>query len=105
DYIREVMPHADGVSLQHLTLDRNKRSISLDLRDPAGRAVLHAIARSSDAVVESSRPGTMARREADYATLSRMNPKLVYLSFTGYGQEGPYSHLPSHGSNLASYAG
>jgi len=105
DYIREVMPHVDGISLQHLTLDRNKRSFSLDLKNPAGTAVLHALVRSADAVVESSRPGTMARRQADYATLSELNPRIVYLSFTGYGQAGPYSHLPSHGSNLASFAG
>jgi crotonobetainyl-CoA:carnitine CoA-transferase CaiB-like acyl-CoA transferase len=104
DYIREVHPHADGVSLQHLTLDRNKRSIALSLRDAEGVAILHAMARSADAVLESSRPGTMARRSADYATLSALNPRLVYLSYTGYGQDGRYAHLPSHGSNLAAFA-
>src|SRR3954466_5623380 len=64
DYIREVFPHADGVSIQHLTLDRNKRSIALRIDRPEGVAVLHAMARTADAVVESSRPGTMARRQA-----------------------------------------
>jgi len=104
DYIREVYPHADGVSLQHLTLDRNKRSLSLSLRSSEGIAVLHALARSADAIVESSRPGTMGRRQADYETLSRLNPRLVYLSYTGYGQDSRYAHLPSHGSNLAAFA-
>jgi formyl-CoA transferase len=104
DYIREVFPHADGISLQHLTLDRNKRSIALSLSDPEGVAVLHAMSATADAVVESSRPGTMARRSADYETLSKINPRLVYLSYTGYGQNSRYAHLPSHGSNLAAFA-
>lgn len=104
DYIREVHPRIDGVSLQHLTLDRNKRSIALKLGTPEGRAVLNALVRSADAVVETSRPGAMARRGADYATLSGLNPRLVYLSFSGYGQESRYAHLPSHGSNLAAFA-
>jgi crotonobetainyl-CoA:carnitine CoA-transferase CaiB-like acyl-CoA transferase len=104
DYIREVQPQADGVSLQHLTLDRNKRSICLSLREAEGVAVLHALVREADAVVESSRPGTMARRQADHATLSTLNPRLVYLSYTGYGQDSRYAHLPSHGSNLAAFA-
>jgi crotonobetainyl-CoA:carnitine CoA-transferase CaiB-like acyl-CoA transferase len=104
DYIREVLPHVDGISLQHLTLDRNKRSIALRLTEPEGVAILHAMARRADAVIETSRPGTMARRQADYATLSALNPRLVYLSYTGYGQDSRYAHLPSHGSNLAAFA-
>jgi crotonobetainyl-CoA:carnitine CoA-transferase CaiB-like acyl-CoA transferase len=104
DYIREVFPHADGISLQHLTLDRNKRSVALSLSDPQGVAVLHAMVADADAIVESSRPGTMQRRSADYETLTAVNPRLVYLSYTGYGQNSRYSHLPSHGSNLAAFA-
>jgi crotonobetainyl-CoA:carnitine CoA-transferase CaiB-like acyl-CoA transferase len=104
DYIREVFPHVDGVSLQHLTLDRNKRSIALSLGGAEGVEVLHALVRSADAVVENSRPGTMARRSADYPTLATVNPRLVYLSFTGYGQDTRYAQLPSHGSNLAGFA-
>ena len=105
DYIRQVLPHVDGIGVQHLTLDRNKRSLALGLRSDEGVAVLHELARSADAVVESSRPGTMARRRADYATLAELNPALVYLSYTGYGQDTRYAHLPSHGSNLAAFAG
>ena len=104
DYIREVFPHADGISLQHLTLDRNKRSLALPLGTPEGVAILHHMVRSADAVVENSRPGTMRRRQADYETLAQINPRLVYLSFTGYGQKSRYAHLPSHGSNLAAFA-
>jgi crotonobetainyl-CoA:carnitine CoA-transferase CaiB-like acyl-CoA transferase len=104
DYIREVFPKADGVSLQHLTLDRNKRSLALRLTEPEGVAVLHAMVCQADALIETSRPGTMARRGADYATLSALNPRLVYLSYTGYGQESRYAQLPSHGSNLAAFA-
>ena len=104
DYIREVHPQVEGVGLQHLTLDRNKRSIALSLADPAGVELLHALVERADAVVESSRPGALARRSADYATLARVNPALVYLSFSGYGQDTRYAHLPSHGSNLAAFA-
>jgi crotonobetainyl-CoA:carnitine CoA-transferase CaiB-like acyl-CoA transferase len=105
DYIREVMPQSQGVSLQHLTLDRNKRSIALDLTLSEGRDVLHDLVRGADAVVEVSRPGGLAGRGADAAALMQVNPRLVYCSFTGFGQESSYAHLPTHGSNLAAFAG
>jgi crotonobetainyl-CoA:carnitine CoA-transferase CaiB-like acyl-CoA transferase len=105
DYIREVMPQTQGVSLQHLTLDRNKRSIALDLTTPEGQDVLHELVRTADAVVEVSRPGGLASRGADAETLLRVNPRLVYCSFTGFGQQSTYAHLPTHGSNLAAFAG
>lgn len=104
DYIREVQPQTEGISLQHLTLDRNKRSLALDLGRLEGVAVLHEMIASVDAVVENSRPGAMAKLHADYETLSNLNPRLVYLSFTGYGQRSRYAQLPSHGSNMAAFA-
>ena len=75
-------------------LDRNKKSLGLDLSSAAGQEVLHKLAGSADVLVESFRPGAMQRLNADYPTLSRINPRLVYCSLSGYGQTGPYRDLP-----------
>jgi crotonobetainyl-CoA:carnitine CoA-transferase CaiB-like acyl-CoA transferase len=105
DYLRDVMPQIDGISLQEMTLDRNKQSILLSLRTAEGQAVLHHLVSHADAVVAVSPPDAMRARGADYATLSALNPKLVYLSFTGFGAFTRYRSLPSHGGNLAGFAG
>jgi len=105
DWIRSVPPIHDGLSLLHLVLDRNKRSIALDLRGPEGRAILHHMVRNADAVVEVSRPGAMEQLGADYASLCRINERIVYLSLTGFGQGSTYAGLPTHGANLAAFAG
>jgi crotonobetainyl-CoA:carnitine CoA-transferase CaiB-like acyl-CoA transferase len=105
DYLRDVMPQIDGLSLQEMTLDRNKQSILLSLRTAEGQAVLHHLVSRADAVVAVSPPDAMSARGADYATLSGLNPRLVYLSFTGLGAFTRYRSLPSHGGNLAGFAG
>ena len=79
-------------------LDRNKKSLGLDLNGVAGQEILHRLAAVADVLVESQRPGAMLQLNADYATLSRLNPRLVYCSLSGYGQTGPYRDLP--GSDL-----
>lgn len=75
-------------------LDRNKKSLGLDLSSTAGQEVLHKLAGSADVVVESFQPGAMQQLNADYPTLSRINPRLIYCSLSGYGQTGPYRDLP-----------
>lgn len=75
-------------------LDRNKKSLGLDLSSAAGQEVLHKLAGSADVLVESFQPGAMQQLNADYPTLSRINPRLVYCSLSGYGQTGPYRDLP-----------
>ncbi len=75
-------------------LDQNKRSLGLDLSSAAGREILHKLAGNADVLVESFRPGAMQRLNADYPILSRINPRLVYCSLSGYGQTGPYRDLP-----------
>ncbi|WP_037252027.1 CaiB/BaiF CoA-transferase family protein [Kibdelosporangium aridum] len=82
-------PHVDGVSTYFMGLNRNKRLVSLDLADPAALE----LASSADVVVENFRPGTMARYGLDYASLSAVNPRLVYCSITGFG---PSSSLPGY---------
>lgn len=74
---------------------RNKKSLCLDLDHPRGREVFYDLVRASDALVENYRPGVTERRGIDYATLSRINPRLVYCSITGFGYTGPYRGRPS----------
>jgi formyl-CoA transferase len=105
DYLRDVKPMIGGLSLQEMVLDRNKRSLALSLRTPAGRAVLHHLVATADALVAVSPPSAMVGRGADWETVRAINPRLVYLSFTGFGTGSPYADLPTHGSNLACFAG
>ena len=75
-------------------LDRGKKSLGLNLNSAAGQEILHKLAGGADVLVESFRPGAMQQLNADYPTLNRINPRLVYCSLSGYGQTGPYRDLP-----------
>ncbi|MFG1396311.1 CaiB/BaiF CoA transferase family protein [Roseixanthobacter pseudopolyaromaticivorans] len=77
-----------------LALNRNKRSITLDLKSPADQEVLHALVKTADVLVENGRPGVAARLGMDYETLRPLNPRLVYASISGFGQTGPWSQRP-----------
>jgi crotonobetainyl-CoA:carnitine CoA-transferase CaiB-like acyl-CoA transferase len=77
-----------------LALNRNKRSIALDLKNPADRDVLYALVKTADVLVENARPGVAARLGMGYDTLSEMNPRLVYASISGFGQTGPWAQRP-----------
>lgn len=77
-----------------LALNRNKRSIEIDLKNAAGLALLYDLVRSADVVLENSRPGVMARLKVDYATLAAINPRLIYASISGFGQTGPWASRP-----------
>ncbi|WP_454669517.1 CaiB/BaiF CoA transferase family protein [Achromobacter kerstersii] len=85
--------------------NRNKRGLRLDLKHPDGQAALAALVRDADVLIESFRPGVTARLKADYDTLSRHNPRLVYCSITGYGQDGPQRDAAGHDLNYSAYAG
>src|SRR2546428_4263416 len=86
-------------------LGRNKRSLTLNLKAPEGRAIFHRLAREADVVLEGSRPGAAARLGVDYATLRQLNPRLVYCSISGYGQDGPYRDRVGHDVNYLGFAG
>ena len=77
-----------------LALNRNKRSICLNLKDEADRKVLYALVQTADIVVENARPGVAQRLGIDYDTLSKINPRLVYASISGFGQTGPWAMRP-----------
>ena len=83
-----------GVAIPELS--RGKRHIALDLKAPEGRAALHALAKAADVVVEGFRPGVADRIGAGYAELSALNPRLVYCSLTGFGQNGPRAKEAGH---------
>jgi alpha-methylacyl-CoA racemase len=94
-----------GTSMLFLLANRNKRSLAVDLRQPEGIALVHALVKEADALVEGFRPGVMARLGMDYTTLAALNPKLVYVSITGYGQSGPYAAKGGHDINYQSLTG
>jgi len=75
-------------------LHRNKRSLTLDLKSPAGQAVFRRLATRADIVVENFRPDVKHRLGVDYETLKALNPRLIYASISGYGQDGPYKDWP-----------
>lgn len=86
-------------------LNRNKRSIQLDLKREEGQKVFHKLAETADVVVEGFRPGVVKRLKADYETVRAINSRIVYCSLSGYGQDGPYSTFPGHDINYISIAG
>ncbi|HEX3178183.1 MAG TPA: CaiB/BaiF CoA-transferase family protein [Methylomirabilota bacterium] len=89
----------------HSFTNRNKRSITLNLKSPDGQAIFRKLAATADVLVEGFRPGVMKRLGADYETLKALNPRLVYCSLSGFGQDGPYRDYPAHDMNYLSLAG
>ena len=86
-------------------VNRNKRSIALNLKHAEAQKVLHQLAADADVVVEGFRPGVMARLQGDYDTLRAINPRLIYCSLSGFGQDGPYRDYPAHDINYLSIGG
>ena len=93
DEVRKTGPFLDGESSNFVRLNRNKRSLALDLKAPEGKEVFRRLVATADVIVENLRPGTMRDLELDYSTLSALNPMLVYVAASGWGQAGPYSQL------------
>jgi len=105
DGVRALPPFRAGESAVFYGLNRNKRSVALDLKSPAGKQALRALARRADVLVESFRPGVMERLGLGYETLRQDNPGLVYCALTGYGQDGPDRHKAGHDLNYLARAG
>src|SRR5579883_292795 len=90
DYGRFMPPHgAGGVSLYFLAINRNKRSMTLNLKTDEGREIFRRLVSKSDVVLESFRPGVMERLGLGYEQLKELQPGLVYCAISGYGQDGP----------------
>ncbi len=94
-----------GMSYWHLMLNRNKRSITVNLKTPAGREVLLRLLKEADVFLEGFRPGYLKMLGLDYETVCKINPRLIYCSITGFGAEGKYRHMPSHDLNVIGLAG
>jgi crotonobetainyl-CoA:carnitine CoA-transferase CaiB-like acyl-CoA transferase len=92
-------------ALAYNALARNKRSIVLNLRKEEARQVFYRLAESADVVLEGFRPGVVKRLRVDYETLQPLNPRLIYCSLSGYGQDGPYAGMVGHDINYISIGG
>jgi formyl-CoA transferase len=90
DFTRLTQPFVDGESAGFLAVNRNKRSLALDLKHPRGRAIFLDLLKTSDVVIENLRPGTMDDLGLGYPTLREANPAIILSSASGYGQSGPY---------------
>ncbi len=96
DDYRHIGPFKNGESALFSVVNRNKKSVALDLTQSAARALAQDLAGQCDVVVENFRPGVAAKLGIDYATLSALYPRLVYVSISGFGQTGPASHRPAY---------
>ncbi len=105
DYIRWSPPYQNNQSALFLALNRNKRSIRLDLKNPEGAAVFKRLVEDADVVLESFRPGVMDKLGIGWDVLREINPRLVYCAISGYGQNGPYRDKAGHDLNYLSLAG
>jgi crotonobetainyl-CoA:carnitine CoA-transferase CaiB-like acyl-CoA transferase len=105
DPMRQLPPMHQGKSLWWKATARNKKSATLDLRTTKGQEIFKRLAALSDVVIENFRPGVMERWNLGWETLHEINPKLIMVRQTGFGQFGPYSNRPAYGMIVESYAG
>lgn len=105
DYLRVNPPTIGGRGDMHLDINRSKRSLGLRFDTPAGRDVLLELAAGADVFVELSRPGVMERLGLDFESVRAVNEAVVYCSFSGYGQQGPYAPLAAHGLSADAASG
>jgi len=105
DYLRSFPPLVHGQGSLFLLLNRNKKSLTLNLKSDLGRQVFLRLCEGADVVVEGFRPGVKKRLGIDYEAVRETNERIVYCSISGYGQTGPYRNLPSHDLNIIGMAG
>ena len=98
-------PIAEEMDPTRLALDRNKKSITLNLKTKEGKEIFYELARKADVILESFRPEVKMRLEIDYETIEKINPKIIYCSLSGYGQDGPYRNLVGHDINYIAIGG
>lgn len=91
DDTRRMAPFVNGESYCYMMVNRNKKSVRVNLKTDEGKAILYRLVKDADVFVENFRPGVAKRLGLDYETLKAMNPSLIYCSISGYGQTGPYS--------------
>lgn len=105
DYMRWAPPILKKENAVFLMLNRNKKSMKLNLKTEKGREIVRKLVEKYDVVFETFRPGVMEKLGLGYNELKKINPKIIYCSTTGYGQDGPYIDKPGHDINYISVAG
>lgn len=105
DYARDTPFRIGEESAFYLAYNHSKKSLALDYSSPEGKEVMYKLVKQADLLMEQFRPGVMAKMGLDYETLKKINPRLIYVSITGYGQTGPYAHLAGHDLNYITLAG
>lgn len=105
DPIRQSGPFADGESLYWHVEGRNKKSVTLDLHVPEAQALLLDLVKHADVLIENFRPGTMEKWNVGWKTLREINPRLIMLSISGFGQTGPYASRPSYDRVALAFSG
>ena len=105
DYTRNFPPQIGGESAAYLAFNRSKRSLSLDYSSQEGKAIILGMLEDVDILIEQFRPGVMQKMGLAYEDVKEINPKLIYVSVTGYGHTGPYANLAGHDLNYITFAG
>lgn len=105
DYMRWIPPINKKESYAFLSTNRNKKSITLDLKKKKGKEVFFRLAKGADVIFESFRPGVVKKLGIDYKSIKKINPQMIYCSCTGYGQTGPYKNRVGHDINYMGVSG
>jgi len=107
DYARNLQPYPmyEGLGVLFAAYNRNKKSVTLNLKNPKGREVFYEICKTADVLIDGYRPGTTEKLKINYDRINNLNPKIIYSSITCYGQTGPYKNYACHDLNCCSYSG
>ena len=105
DFFRAIDDSVQGASSYYLALNRNKRSIRLNLKDPAGKEILFSLARNADVCIENFTPGVVERLGIDYPAMRKVAEAMIYCHISGYGQTGPYKDRPAFDQIMQGEAG
>lgn len=105
DYTRFYPPQKGSLSITYLSLNRSKRSITLDLKSEEGRKKFFQLVKTADIVIDSFRPGVLEKMGIDYEAAKQHNEKIIYVAITGYGYNGPYKLKAGHDLNYIGFAG
>jgi formyl-CoA transferase len=105
DPFRQFLPRAEGESLRWITLARNKRCVTLDLRCEQGKEIFLELVKDADLVIENFRPGTIEKWGIGFDVMQSVNPKIVLVRISGYGQDGPYKDKAGFGTPATAYSG
>ncbi len=104
-YRDEALKNEEGVSLVYPTYNRNKRGITLNIKDPKAKEILHKLIKDCDVFIENYRPGLLKKMGLGYDDLKKVNPKLIMVSISGFGQNGPYAMKPAYDMTIAAVSG